>query len=56
MDLTIGNIIVGGFISLIGMALILYGRKELRVPHDVTHVALKTFGQPVCTDAAPVAR
>jgi hypothetical protein len=35
MDLSMGGIVVGIFIGLIGIALISYGRKEVRVPHMV---------------------
>lgn len=43
MDLSLGNIVVGGFISLIGLALIMYGRKEVRVPHIVVGLILVVY-------------
>ena len=43
MDLSLGNLVVGGFISLIGLALLMYGRKETRVPHVITGVILIVF-------------
>ena len=38
-----GSIVVGGFISLVGMALLLYGRKEVRVPHIVVGLILVVY-------------
>ncbi|MBN1320639.1 MAG: hypothetical protein JXA87_07355 [Thermoleophilia bacterium] len=43
MDLSLGNIIAGGFISLIGLALLMYGRKEVRVPHLAAGVVLIVY-------------
>jgi hypothetical protein len=43
MNLSLGNLVVGGFISLIGLALVMYGRKETRVPHVVAGVILIVF-------------
>ena len=34
---------VGGFISLVGLAVLMYGRKEVRVPHMVAGVILIVF-------------
>ena len=34
---------VGGFISLVGLAVLMYGRKEIRVPHMVAGVILIVF-------------
>jgi hypothetical protein len=42
-DLSLGSLIVGGFISLIGLALVMYGKKEMRVPHIVVGVILIIF-------------
>jgi hypothetical protein len=43
LNLSLGNLVVGGFISLIGVALLVYGRKEVRVPHIVAGVILIVF-------------
>jgi hypothetical protein len=43
LDLSAGMLIVSIFISLIGMALLLYGRKETRVPHMVAGLILIVF-------------
>lgn len=43
MDLSPVNLFVGGFISLIGLALLVYGRKEVRVPHMVVGLILIVF-------------
>jgi hypothetical protein len=33
LNLSLGNLVVSVFISLIGASLLMYGRKEVRVPH-----------------------
>jgi hypothetical protein len=43
LDISPGNLVVGIFISLIGAALLMYGRKELRVPHIVAGLILIVF-------------
>ncbi len=43
LDISPGNLAVGIFISLIGAALVMYGRKELRVPHIVAGLILIVF-------------
>ena len=43
LDLSLGNLVVGGFISLVGLAVLMYGRKEVRVPHMVAGVILIVF-------------
>jgi hypothetical protein len=43
LDLSMGNLVVGIFISMIGAALLLYGRKEVRVPHIVAGLILMVF-------------
>jgi hypothetical protein len=35
--------LLGGFISLIGMALLIYGRKATRVPHIVVGLTLMVY-------------
>jgi hypothetical protein len=40
VDLSLNNILLGGFISLIGLALLMYGRKEVRIPHIVVGLVL----------------
>ena len=36
--MSLGGIVFGGFIGLVGFALIMYGRKEVRIPHIVVGV------------------
>jgi hypothetical protein len=43
MDISLGGIVLGGFIGLIGFALIMYGRKEVRIPHIVVGVILCAY-------------
>jgi len=43
MNLSFGNIVVSIFIGLIGAALLLYGRKEVRVPHIAVGAILMVF-------------
>jgi hypothetical protein len=43
LNLDPGTLAVGIFISLIGAALLLYGRKEVRVPHIVAGLILIVF-------------
>jgi hypothetical protein len=43
MNLSFGNIVVSIFIGLIGAALLLYGRKEVRVPHIAVGAILVVF-------------
>ena len=43
MDLSTGGIILGIFIGLIGVALLNYGRKEVRVPHLVVGFILLVY-------------
>ena len=43
MDLSLSTLVVGIFISLIGIALLIYGRKEVRVPHMVAGLILIVF-------------
>ena len=43
LDLDLGDLIVGGFISLVGLAVLMYGRKEVRVPHIVAGLILIVF-------------
>jgi hypothetical protein len=43
LDLSMGSLAVGILISLVGAALLLYGRKEVRVPHMVAGVILIIF-------------
>ena len=43
MHLSLGILVVGGFISLIGVALLIYGRKGVRVPHMVAGLILIVF-------------
>jgi len=35
MNLSVNNILLGVFISMIGLALLMYGRKAIRTPHIV---------------------
>jgi hypothetical protein len=43
LNLDLSTLVVGIFISLIGAALLLYGRKEVRVPHIVAGLILIVF-------------
>ncbi len=43
LDLSVGSLATGILISLVGAALLLYGRKEVRVPHMVAGVILIIF-------------
>lgn len=43
MNLSAGMIVVSIFISLMGAALLLYGRKETRIPHMVAGGLLIVF-------------
>jgi hypothetical protein len=35
VDLNMNNLLLGAFISLLGLALLMYGRKAVRAPHIV---------------------
>ena len=43
MNLSTSGIVLGVFIGLIGLALLSYGRKEVRVPHMVVGVLLLVY-------------
>jgi hypothetical protein len=43
VNLDVNNLLLGVFISLIGMALLMYGRKEVRVPHIVAGLVLIVY-------------
>jgi hypothetical protein len=43
LNLDLSTLVVGIFISLIGAALLLYGRKEVRAPHIVAGLILIVF-------------
>jgi hypothetical protein len=43
LNLDLSTLVVGIFISLIGAALLLYGRKQVRVPHIVAGLILIVF-------------
>lgn len=43
MDLNVNNLLLGAFISLIGVALLMYGRKAIRVPHMVVGLVLVIY-------------
>lgn len=43
MNLDLSTLLLGGFIGLIGLALVSYGRKELRIPHIVVGVILLVY-------------
>lgn len=43
MNLDLNTIIVGGFIGLIGLGLLSYGRKQLRFPHIVVGLILIVY-------------
>jgi hypothetical protein len=58
MNLNLNTILVGSFISLIGLALLMYGRKEGRVPHMVVGLLLIIYpyfvGNPLIEVAVAV--
>jgi hypothetical protein len=43
VNLDLSTIILGAFIGLIGLALVSYGRKELRIPHIAVGVILLVY-------------
>ena len=43
MNLSMSGIVLGIFIGLIGLALLSYGRKEVRIPHMVVGVVLLVY-------------
>ena len=43
MNLDLSTIVLGGFIGLIGLALVSYGRKEVRIPHIVVGLILLVY-------------
>jgi hypothetical protein len=43
VNLDLNTILVGGFIGLIGLALLAYGRKEVRIPHIVVGLILLAY-------------
>jgi hypothetical protein len=43
LDFSLGNLAVGIFISLIGLSVLMYGRKEVRVPHIVAGLILIVY-------------
>ena len=43
MNLDLSTIILGGFIGLIGAALVMYGRKEIRIPHIAVGLILLVY-------------
>lgn len=43
MHLDLGTIVVGGFIGLIGLALLSYGRRQVRIPHIVVGLILLVY-------------
>jgi hypothetical protein len=43
MNLDLNNILLGGVIGLIGLALLMYGRKTVRVPHIAVGVILIVY-------------
>ena len=43
MNLDLSTIILGGFIGLIGAALVMYGRKEVRIPHIAVGLILLVY-------------
>ncbi len=43
LDLSLGDLALGIVISMIGAALVMYGRKEIRVPHMIAGVILMVF-------------
>jgi hypothetical protein len=43
MNMSVNGLLLGAFISLVGMALLLYGRKEARGPHIVVGLVLIVY-------------
>jgi hypothetical protein len=43
MNLSANNLLLGAFVSLVGMALLLYGRKAARGPHIVVGLLLIVY-------------
>jgi hypothetical protein len=43
VDLNLNTILLGSFISLVGLALLMYGRKAVRVPHIVVGLILIVY-------------
>lgn len=43
LNLSLGSIVIGIFISMIGTVLVMYGRREVRVPHMAAGVILIIF-------------
>ncbi|MCL4367652.1 MAG: hypothetical protein M1337_00510 [Actinobacteria bacterium] len=43
MNLSVNNLLLGAFISLVGMALLMYGRKAARGPHIVVGLLLIAY-------------
>jgi hypothetical protein len=43
MHLDLGTIVLGGFIGLIGLGLLSYGRKQVRIPHIVVGLILLVY-------------
>jgi hypothetical protein len=43
VDLDVNTLLLGGVISLIGMALLMYGRKAVRIPHIVVGLILIVY-------------
>ena len=43
VNLDVNNLLLGAFISLIGLALFMYGRKEMRIPHIVAGLVLMVY-------------
>ena len=43
MNLSMSGIVLGIFIGLIGLALLSYGRKEVRIPHMVVGLLLLVY-------------
>lgn len=43
MNLSLSGIVLGGFIGLIGLGLLAYGRKEVRFPHIVVGLILLVY-------------
>jgi hypothetical protein len=43
MNLNLNTILLGSFISLVGFALLMYGRKAVRVPHIVVGLILIVY-------------
>ena len=43
MDLNTNNLLLGAFIGLLGLALLMYGRKAVRAPHIVVGLILLVY-------------